>query len=100
DNEVNFDWEQGQIPVGQNQATFSAKSTGQIVAQISGDQVFKICADGGGRLIVNGQTLIDNFNSPPLPPLGFGPTVAFSTKIPAVAGHVYSVELDYHRVAG
>jgi beta-glucosidase len=100
DNEVNFDWEQGQIPVSQNQATFSAKWTGQIVAQISGDQVFKVCADGGVRLIVNGQTLIDNFNSPPLPPQGFGPTVAFSAKIPAVAGNVYSVELDYHRVPG
>jgi len=100
DNEVNFDWEQGQIPVAQNQATFSAKWTGQIVAQISGDQVFKVCADGGVRLIVNGQTLIDNFNSPPLPPLGFGPTVAFSAKFPAVAGNVYTVELDYHRVPG
>jgi beta-glucosidase len=100
DKEVNFDWEQGQIPVAQNQATFSAKWTGQIVAQISGDQVFKVSADGGVRLIVNGQTLIDNFNSPPLPPLGFGPTVAFSAKFPAVAGNVYSVELDYHRVPG
>jgi beta-glucosidase len=100
DNEINFDWEQGQIPVSQNQATFSAKWTGQIVAQISGDQVFKVCADGGVRLIVNGQTLIDNFNSPPLPPLGFGPTVAFSGKISAVAGQAYSVELDYHRVPG
>ena len=100
DDEVNFDWEQGQIPVSQNQATFSAKWTGQLVAQISGDQVLKVCADGGVRLIVNGQTLIDNFNSPPLPPLGFGPTVAFSAKIPAVAGNVYSVELDYHRVPG
>jgi beta-glucosidase len=100
DNEVDFDWEQGQIPVSQNQATFSAKWTGQIVAQISGDQVFKVCADGGVRLIVNGQTLIDNFNSPPLPPLGFGPTVAFSGKISAVAGQAYSVELDYHRVPG
>jgi beta-glucosidase len=100
DNEVNFDWQQGQIPVSQNQATFSAKWTGRIVAQVSGDQVFKVCADGGVRLIVNGQTLIDNFNSPPLPPLGFGPTVAFSAKFPAVAGNVYSVELDYHRVPG
>ena len=100
DDEVNFDWEQGQIPVSQNQATFSAKWTGQLVAQISGDQVLKVCADGGVRLIVNGQTLIDNFNSPPLPPLGFGPTVAFSAKIPAVAGNAYSVELDYHRVPG
>jgi beta-glucosidase len=100
DDEIDFDWEQGQIPVSQNQATFSAKWTGQIVAQISGDQVLKVCADGGVRLIVNGQTLIDNFNSPPLPPLGFGPTVAFSAKIQAVAGKVYSVELDYHRVPG
>ncbi len=100
DNEVDFDWEQGQIPVSQNQATFSAKWTGQIVAQITGDQVFRVCADGGIRLIVNGQTLIDNFNSPPLPPLGFGPTVAFSAKISAVAGQAYTVELDYHRVAG
>jgi beta-glucosidase len=86
DNEVNFDWEQGQIPVAQNQATFSAKWTGQIVAGTSGDQVFKVCADGGVRLIVNGQTLIDNFNSPPLPPQGFGPTLAFSAKFPAIAG--------------
>ena len=100
DDEVNFDWEQGQIPVSQNQATFSAKWTGQLVARISGNQVLKVRADGGVRLIVNGQTLIDNFNSPPLPPLGFGPTVAFSAKIPAVAGNVYSVELDYHRVPG
>jgi len=100
DSEVDFDWEQCQIPVSQNQATFSAKWTGQIVAQISGDQVFRVCADGGFRLIVNGQTLIDTFNSPPLPPLGFGPTVAFSAKISAVAGQVYTVELDYHRVAG
>jgi beta-glucosidase len=100
DNEIDFDWEQGQIPVSQNQKTFSAKWAGQIVAQVSGDQVFKVCADGGVRLIVNGQTLIDNFNSPPLPPLGFGPTVAFSAKFPAVAGNVYSVELDYHRVPG
>ena len=67
---------------------------------ISGDQVLKVRADGGVRLIVNGQTLIDNFNSPPLPPLGFEPTVAFSAKIPAVADNVYSVELDYHRVPG
>ena len=100
DDEIDFDWEQGQIPVSQNQATFSAKWTGQIVAQVSGDQVFRVCADGGIRLIVNGQTLIDNFNSPPLPPLGFGPAVAFSAKISATAGQVCTVELDYHRVAG
>lgn len=100
DNEIDFDWEQGQIPVTQNQTTFSAEWTGQFIPKISGDQVFKVCADGGVRLIVNGQTLIDTFNSPPLPPLGFGPTVALSATISVVAGQAYSVELDYHRVPG
>jgi hypothetical protein len=37
DSEIDFDLEEGQIPVSQNQATFSAKWTGQIVAQISGE---------------------------------------------------------------
>jgi beta-glucosidase len=53
DREIDFDWEQqGQIPGSQNQATFSAKWTGRIVAQISGDQVFRVCADGGVRLML------------------------------------------------
>ena len=49
---------------------------------------------------MNGQILIDNFNSPPLPPVGYGPTPAFSAKFSAKAGTPYSVELDYHRVPG
>jgi len=35
DDEVNFDWEQGQIPVSQNQTTFSAKWNGNLFAHIS-----------------------------------------------------------------
>jgi Helix-turn-helix domain of resolvase len=35
DAEVNFDWEQGQIPVSQDQTTFSAKWNGTLVAHIS-----------------------------------------------------------------
>jgi beta-glucosidase len=50
---------------------------GQITPQISGDQVFKLRADGGVRLFVNGQKLIDSFNNPPVPPVGYGPTPAF-----------------------
>ena len=100
DNDINFDWEQDPIPVPSNQGQFSAKWTGQFVPQISGDQVIKVRADGGVRVIVNGQVLIDNFNSPPLPPVGYGPTPAFSAKFSAVAGTPYSVELDYHRVPG
>jgi beta-glucosidase len=100
DNDINFDWEQDPIPVTSNQGNFSAKWTGQFVPQISGDQVIKVCADGGVRVLVNGQILIDNFSSPPLPPLGYGPTPALSAKFSANAGIPCSVELDYHRVPG
>ena len=100
DNDINFDWEQDPIPVSSNQGNFSAKWTGQFVPQITGDQVIKVCADGGVRVLVNGQILIDNFSSPPLPPVGYGPTPALSAKFSAKAGTPCSVELDYHRVPG
>jgi beta-glucosidase len=106
DQEVNLDWTQaGSVPSAippSNQATFSARWTGQIVPSISGDQVFKVRADGGFRLVVNGQTIIDLFNSPPLPSPSdvIGPTVPSFAKIPLVAGQAYTVELDYRRVAG
>ena len=100
DNDINFDWEQDPIPVPSNQGNFSAKWTGQFVPKITGDQIVKVCADGGVRVIVNGQILIDNFNSPPLPPVGYGPTPALSAKFSANAGTPCSVELDYHRVPG
>jgi beta-glucosidase len=88
-----------QIPAA-NQATFSARWTGWVVPQISGDQVFKVRADGGVRLIVNGETLIDDWDNPPLPPNKSGPTPALSGKINLQAGQRYTVEIDYHRVTG
>ena len=100
DNQVDFDWDVDPIPVSTNQGGFSAKWTGQVRPQINGDYVFKIRGDGGLRLIVNGQTLVDNFLSPTLPPVGYGPTVSYSGKITLQAGQTYSVEIDYRRVGG
>jgi beta-glucosidase len=100
DQHLNFDWDVNAIPVSQNQGGFSARWTGQVRPQINGDYVFKVRGDGGLRLIVNGQTLVDNFNSPTLPPVGYGPTVAYSGKIALQAGQVYNVEIDYRRVGG
>jgi len=100
DNHLNFDWNINPIPVSQNQGAFSARWTGQVRPVISGDHVFKVRGDGGLRVIVNGQTLFDNFNSPTLPPVGYGPTPAYSSKIALQAGQAYSVEIDYRRVAG
>jgi len=100
DNQVDFDWDIDRIPVSTNQQGFSARWTGQVRPQINGDYVFKIRGDGGLRLIVNGQTLVDNFSSPTRPPVGYGPTVSYSGKITLQAGQTYSVEIDYRRVGG
>src|SRR5205807_8433514 len=57
-------------------------------------------ADGGVRLYVNGQKLIDSFSKPPLPPVGYGATLALSGKISLQAGKTYGVQIDYRRISG
>lgn len=100
DNQVNFDWDIDPIPVSTNQGGFSAKWVGQIVPTISGDYVFKVRGDGGLRFIINGTAIIDNFTNPTTPPVGYGPTVAYSGKATLVAGKTYNIEIDYRRVGG
>jgi len=100
DNQVNFDWDIDAIPVSSNQGGFSAKWVGQIVPTETGDYVFKVRGDGGVRFIINGTAIIDNFNSPTPPPVGYGPTVPQYGKAALVAGTTYTIEIDYHRVGG
>ncbi|HEX6565035.1 MAG TPA: glycoside hydrolase family 3 C-terminal domain-containing protein [Chthoniobacterales bacterium] len=100
DNEVNFDWDIDPIPVSTNQGGFSAKWVGQIVVPTSGDYVFKVRGDGGLRFIINGSAIFDNFNSPTTPPVGYGPTPAYSAKATLTAGKTYTIEIDYRRVGG
>jgi beta-glucosidase len=105
DNEVNFDWDIDPIPVSTNQGSFSAKWVGQIVVPKSGDYVFKLRGDGGLRFIIgttptNGTAIFDNFNSPTTPPVGYGPTPAYSAKATLTAGTTYYIEIDYRRVGG
>src|SRR5258708_5153037 len=100
DNQVNFDWDIDPIPVSSNQGGFSAKWTGQIVPATTGDYVFKVRGDGGLRFIVNGTPIFDNFNSPTTPPVGYGPTPAYSAKMTLTAGQTYTIEIDYRRVGG
>ena len=87
-----------------NQGSFSAKWVGQIVVPTSGDYVFKLRGDGGLRFIIgttatNGTAIFDNFNSPTTPPVGYGPTPAYSAKATLTAG-TYYIEIDYRRVGG
>jgi beta-glucosidase len=100
DNEIDFDWDIDPIPVSSNQGSFSAKWTGQMIAPITADYVFKVRADGGLRLIINGNPVIDNFDNPTPPPVGYGPTVPLFAKVSLKANTAYSIEIDYRRVGG
>ena len=100
DNQVNFDWDINPIPVSSNQGNFSAKWIGQIVPATTGDYVFKVRGDGGLRFIVNGTPIFDNFFTPTTPPVGYGPTPAYSAKMTLTAGQTYTIEIDYRRVGG
>ena len=103
DQEVNFDWTQtGAIPAAiklENQPSFSALWTGRVRPVLTGDHLFKIRADGGVRLYVNGQLLIDTFLSP-MPPPVYGTTISTFAKIFLQAGQAYDVRLEYRRTSG
>jgi beta-glucosidase len=103
DPEVNFDWTQtGAIPAAisvENQASFSALWTGRMRPTLTGDHLFKVRADGGVRLYVNGQLLIDTFLSP-MPPPVYGTTISTFAKIYLQAGQAYDVKLEYRRTSG
>src|SRR5271166_479203 len=100
DREVNFDWTlAGAVPVSKNQATFSARWTGRVRPRYTGDHLFKVRADGGIRLYVNSQLLIDTFLSP-MPPPVYGTTIPTFTKIYLQAGQAYDVRLEYRRTSG
>ena len=100
DGEVNFDWTlAGAVPVSKNPTAFSARWTGRVRSQSTGDHLFKVRADGGIRLYVNDQLLIDTFLSP-MPPPVYGTTIPTFTKIYLQAGQAYDVRLEYRRTSG
>ena len=103
DPELNFDWTQtGAIPAeisAANQASFSVQWTGRMRPNFTGDHLFKVRADGGVRLYVNSQLLIDTFLSP-MPPPFYGTTIPTFAKIYLQAGQAYDVKLEYRRTSG
>jgi beta-glucosidase len=103
DTEVDLDWTQpgvipSEIPTT-DQSTFSVRWTGKVHTQYAGDHLFKVRADGGVRLYVNGQLLIDNFLLPTPPPV-YGTTLPVFAKISLPAGQSYDVRLEYRRTTG
>jgi len=99
DREVNFDWTQsGSIPAS-NQKHFSARWTGRVLPKYTGDHVFKVRADGGVRLYIESNLLINTFFSPMRPPV-YGTTIPHCAKVYLEADHGYDVRLEYRRTSG
>jgi PA14 domain len=103
DTEVDLDWTQAgvipsEIPTS-DQSTFSVHWTGKVHTQYTGDHLFKVRADGGVRLYVDGQLLIDNFLLPSPPPV-YGTTLPVFAKISLRGGQSYEVRLEYRRTTG
>jgi beta-glucosidase len=103
DTELDLDWTQpGVIPSkipAADQSTFSVRWTGKIHTQYAGAHLFKVRADGGVRLFVDGQLVIDNFLLPTPPPV-YGTTLPIFAKVLLQAGQSYDVRLEYRRTTG
>lgn len=78
----------------------SIRYTGKVTPTQSGEQVFKVRADGAVRLWVNGKKIIDNGDGKPLPGNSIPPTIPEFAKINLEAGQSYDVKLEYSRRAG
>ena len=78
----------------------SIRYSGKITPTQSGEQVFKVRADGAIRLWVNGKKIIDNGDGNPIPGNSIPPTIPEFAKIDLEAGKSYDVKLEYSRRAG
>ena len=78
----------------------SVRYSGKITPTQSGEQVFKVRADGAIRLYVNGKKIIDNGDGNPIPGNSIPPTIPEFAKISLEAGKSYDVKLEYSRRAG
>jgi hypothetical protein len=58
---VDFDWGSGSAAPNVNADNFSVRWTGQVRAPVTGDFVFTTVSDGGVRVWVNGQQVINNW---------------------------------------
>ncbi|AAZ33746.1 glycosyl hydrolase, family 3 [Pseudomonas savastanoi pv. phaseolicola 1448A] len=106
---VNWDWSTGSNSTvngvsnttGFNPAggSFSARFTGVIKPTVSGDQVFKIHADGAYRLWVNDELILESDGEPVALDLVYDPPKS-GKAVHLKAGQEYSVKLEYRRLRG
>ena len=76
---------------------FSARFTGQMTPTITGDQVFKVHADGAYRLFVNGELVLEHDGEPVALDLVYAPPQS-ARVMRLEAGTRYDVVLEYRRL--
>jgi beta-glucosidase len=95
DARINFDWSAAPPPHG----AASIEWTGQIVAQVSGEQVLKVRADGAVQILVNGVEIASNGDGLPIV-AGIPPTIPVSGRMTLAAGVPVQVQVRYARKPG
>ena len=93
DPQINFNWPDGTGPddaVGDD--NFSVRWTGEVEAAFTETYTFYTNSDDGVRLWVDGQPLVDNWTA--------HTNMENSGNIDLVAGHVYSLQMEYYENTG
>ena len=92
DTTINFDWGDGSPDPAMGPDTFSARWTGQVLAQKTETYTFYTMSDDGVRLWVNNQQIINNWTDHP-------PTEN-SGQIALTAGAMYDIKMEYYESFG
>lgn len=92
DAAINFNWGAGAPAAALPADHFSVRWTGVLLAPDTGVYTFTTRSDDGVRLIVNGQTIVDNMT--------VHPVTANNGTITLTAGQKYTIEMDYFENLG
>lgn len=92
DSQVNFDWGVGSPDPAIESNTFSARWTGFVQPECSGEYTFYTYSDDGVRLWVDGKRIINNWTD-------HSPTENSGT-ICLEVGRIYDIKLEYYERGG
>jgi beta-glucosidase len=87
DKEINFDWGAMSPAAGINEDNFSVRWTGKLKAPESGKYTIGIAGNGGMRLVVDGQTVIEELQN--------RRTRSVNKEMTFEAGKSYDLRLEY-----
>ena len=92
DPAINFDWGAGSPDAAIGDDLFSVRWSGEVESQFTETYSFILNANDGARLWVNGQLLIDEFES--------GSISDETASIDLIAGRRYDIQLEYRENTG